>query len=158
MHTDTSGGSADTEARLKALTERPDSGDLTAKLRLELGQAMNEHVAVFRNEEGMQMALDKLTVLKERYQRLSVRHKGRIYNTDLIFHLELGYMLDVAEAIVVSALARTESRGAHFRRDIPQRNDTEWLKHTLVTQSDTGPAIGYLPVTITRWQPQARVY
>ena len=149
---------ADTEAWLKALTERPDNGDLTAKLRLELGEAMNEHVAVFRTEEGMQTALDKLNVLKERYQGLPVRHKGRIYNTDLVFHLELGYMLDVAEAITVSALARTESRGAHFRRDIPERNDAEWLKHTLVTQSDAGPAIGYLPVTITRWQPQARVY
>ena len=153
-----SGHLSDTEARLQSISERPDNGDLTARLRLELGETMNEHLAVFRNEEGMQLALDKIRGLKDRYQRLPIHHKGRIYNTDLVFFLELGYMLDVAETVAVSALTRKESRGAHFRRDMPERNDAEWLKHTLVTYAESGPVVGELPVTITKWEPQARVY
>ena len=149
---------SDVEADLEARMVRSDSADLTAKIRLEMGQTMNEHLAVFRTEEGMQASLGKLRELKERYRRLPVRHKGHVYNTDLIFHLELGYMLDVAEVIAVSGLGRQESRGAHFRRDMPERNDAEWLRHTMATSSEDGPAISYLPVTVTRWEPQARVY
>jgi succinate dehydrogenase / fumarate reductase flavoprotein subunit len=149
----------DAEARLKALLDRPaGNGDTIAKLRLEMGDTMNEHAAVFRTEEGMQTALTHVRQLKERYSRLPVVHKGRIYNTDLIFHLELGYMLDGAEATLVSGIARKESRGAHFRRDMPERNDAEWLKHTMVTYSADGPQVDYLPVTMTRWEPQQRAY
>ena len=119
---------------------------------------MNDHLAVFRDEEGMRQALEKVRALQAQHGRLPIKHKGRVYNTDLVFHLELGYMLDIAEAIALSALGRRESRGAHSRRDIPERNDEEWLKHTLATRSEDGPAIDYLPVTITRWEPQARVY
>ncbi len=150
---------ADAEAKLKALLDRPAGDhDHTAGLRLEMGQVMNEHLAVFRNEEGMRTALDKIRQLKERYQRLPVAHKGRVYNTDLLFHLELGFMLDAAETIAVSGLARTESRGAHYRVDMPERNDAEWLKHTLVTHTAEGPAVDFLPVTITRWEPEQRAY
>ena len=150
---------SDAEARLKALLDRPASDhDYTAKVRLEMGQVMDEHLAVFRTEAGMQAALSGIHELKERYRRLPVVHKGSIYNTDLLFHLELGYMLDVAETTIVSGLARRESRGAHFRRDMPERNDAEWLKHTMVTYTEEGPVVGYLPVTITRWEPEARVY
>ncbi len=149
---------SDAERRLKALLDRPDNGDLTAKVRLEMGDVMNEHLAVFRTEEGMQAALKKINELKERYQRLPVRHKGQVYNTDLLFHLELGYMLEVADTIAISSLARKESRGAHFRRDMPDRNDAEWLRHTMVSESEGEPVVDYLPVTVTRWEPQARVY
>jgi succinate dehydrogenase / fumarate reductase flavoprotein subunit len=148
----------DTENRLKALMERPDNGDFTARIRLEMGQVMNQHLAVFRNQEGMQIALDSIQRLKDRHQSLPVHHKGHVYNTDLIFHLELGYMLDLAETIAVGGLARQESRGAHFRKDMPERNDAEWMKHTMVTRADGGPTIDYLPVVTTRWKPQARVY
>ena len=149
---------SDAEARLKAITDRPDNGDWTARVRLELGETMDSHLAVFRDESGMQAALATVRELKERHQALPLRYKGRIYNTDLIFHLELGYMLDVAETIVVGGLARKESRGAHFRRDMPERNDQEWLRHTVVTRADSGPVVDYLPVTVTRWEPEARVY
>jgi succinate dehydrogenase / fumarate reductase flavoprotein subunit len=148
----------DGEARVQSLMARPNNGDLTAKVRLELGETMNSSLAVFRDQEGIEGALSKIRELKERHQRLPVLHHGKVYNTDLLFHLELGYMLDVAETIAASALARKESRGAHFRRDMPERNDAEWLKHTLATSSEDGPIIDQLPVTITRWQPQARIY
>ncbi|MDE2765643.1 MAG: succinate dehydrogenase/fumarate reductase flavoprotein subunit, partial [Chloroflexota bacterium] len=118
----------------------------------------NEHLAVFRTEEGMAAAHDKIKELKERYAKLPVAHKGAVYNTDLIFHIELGYMLDAAETICASGLVRKESRGAHYRRDIPQRNDEEWLRHTTAVLEDGAARIGTLPVTITEWQPEARVY
>jgi succinate dehydrogenase / fumarate reductase flavoprotein subunit len=150
---------ADAERRLKAILDRPDStGDFTAKVRLEMGEIMNEHLAVFRNEEGMAAAQTKIRELQERYAKLPVPHKGRVFNTDLIFHLELGYMLDGAEAICAAGLTRKESRGAHFRRDMPERNDAEWLVHTTAVLKDGTPEIGTLPVTITNWTPVARVY
>jgi len=149
---------SDSEAQLKAIADRPDNGDLTAKLRMEMGETMNEHLAVFRTEEGMQIAQAKVRDLQERYKALPLRNKGRIYNTDLIFNLELGNMLTVAETIIASGLARKESRGAHFRLDMQERDDKEWLKHTVVSSTTDGPLMSYLPVTMTKWEPQARVY
>ena len=137
---------------------RDSNGDSEAKIRLEMGQVMNEHIAVFRNEEGMQTALDTILQLKQRYAVLAVQDKGQVFNTNLLFTLELGFMLDAAETICVSALARKESRGAHYRTDIPERDDANWLKHTLVYLTPEGPSIDYSPVTITRWQPEARSY
>ena len=148
----------DARARIKGVMDRPDNGLMTAALRLEMGETMNEHLAVFRSEEGMQTALKSVQSLKERYQTLPVKHKGSVYNTDLIFHMELGYMLDVSDTIVASGLLRRESRGAHFRRDMRERNDKDWLKHTTARYSEDGPKVGTLPVTVTRWEPQARVY
>ena len=89
---------------------------------------------------------------------MPVEDKGRIFNTDLIFTLELGMMLDCAEAIVVSALDRKDSRGAQSRRDYPRRDDENWLKHILVAPSEKGPKISYLPVVITQWPPEERRY
>jgi succinate dehydrogenase / fumarate reductase flavoprotein subunit len=149
---------ADAEQRIKALFDRADNGEKTAKLRLELGEVMNQHVAVFRNEEGMQTAAAKVREIKERFATLPVIHKGAVYNTDLIFHMELGNMIDCAEAICAGALLRKESRGAHFRRDMPERDDKNWMKHTAVVHSEEGPQAGTLPVTMTKWEPQTRVY
>ena len=87
-----------------------------------------------------------------------MENRGKVFNLDLVFHLELEFMLDLAEVIAVSALDRRESRGAHSRTDFPERNDEEWLKHTLAAWSEDGPQMSYLPVTITRWQPEARAY
>ena len=146
------------EQRIKALFARPDNGEKTARLRLELGRTMNENLAVFRDEEGMQAAAAKVRELQERFANLPVSHKGAVYNTDLIFHMELGYMLDCAEAICAGGLLRKESRGAHYRRDMPERDDKNWMKHTTVVHADDGPQTGTLPVTVTKWEPQARVY
>ena len=89
---------------------------------------------------------------------MPIDDKGKIFNTDLLFILELGYLLDCAEAIVLSAIGRTESRGAQFRTDYPERNDEDWLKHILVSYTPDGIQTDYTPVTITQWKPKARTY
>ena len=146
------------EQRIARMLARDANGDRIAKIRLDLGTVMNRHLGVFRDEAGMEEALDTTKELKERYARVPVEDKGRIFNTDLVFALELGFMLDCAETIVASALDRKENRGAHFRRDYPQRDDQNWLKHVLVTDSEEGPQISYLPVVITQWTPEERTY
>ena len=146
------------ERRVGDMLARDANGDRVAKIRLEMGTAMNRGLGVFRDEEGMREGLNTVRDLKERHRRVPVEDKGRVFNTDLVFALELGLMLDCAETIVVSALERKESRGAQSRTDYPQRDDENWLRHILVTDSDEGPQISYVPVVITQWQPEARVY
>jgi succinate dehydrogenase/fumarate reductase flavoprotein subunit len=146
------------EDRIKAIFERPYGGETVAQIRLKMGQTMNQYVGMFRTEKDLQTALAKLTELKERYKRVGVQAKGRVFNTSLLFHLELGDMLDLAEAMTVTALHRTESRGSHTRRDFPERDDENWLKHILVRYTPEGPSLDYTPVTITRWQPEKRAY
>ena len=146
------------EDLIKALLDRQDNGDTPAAIRLELGTAMNDYVAVFRTIEGMQTAREKIRSLSERYETVPVQDKGHVFNTNLIATLELGFMLECAETIVVSALERKESRGAHFMTEFPQRDDENWLKHIMVRQSPDGPQLDYVPVTITQWEPQVRSY
>jgi len=146
------------EKRIKDLLSRRDNGDTPARIRYEMGTAMNENVAVFRTQEGMEIARSKLQELKERYLNVPVQDKGSIFNTNLISTLELGFMLDCTEAIVIGALERTESRGAHTRLDFPQRDDENWLKHILIHDGKDGPRTEYQPVVITQWQPQVRSY
>ena len=146
------------EDRFKEIMAREDNGDTPAKIRLEMGITMNDHVAVFRTIEGMETARNKLRDLKERFQRVPVQDKGRVFNTNIIFALELGFMLECAETIVVSALERKESRGAHFMAEYPERDDENWIKHISVQSTPDGPRLDYTPVTITQWQPQVRSY
>lgn len=127
-------------------------------LRNELQKTMDSQVAVFRNGTALESALKKIKELKERLPEASVKDRGRIYNTDLLCALEVENLLDLAEVIVTGALARTESRGAHARRDFPQRDDTNWLKHTLAYRAPPGPRLDYSPVAITMWQPVERKY
>ena len=129
-----------------------------SQVRLDLGRAMDQNMGVYRDEEGMQTLLDSLDGFKERYKHVSLQDKGRVFNTDLIFTLELGFMLDCAESIVLGGIGRKESRGAHSRTDYPNRDDENWLKHMLVTRTDDGPEVSHLPVTITKWQPEERKY
>ena len=123
-----------------------------------MGRAMDQHMGVYRGEEGMQTLLASLDGFNERYKQVSLQDKGRVFNTDLIFTLELGFMLDCAESIVLGGIERKESRGAHSRTDYPTRDDENWLKHMLVTRTDDGPEVSHLPVTITKWQPEERKY
>ena len=146
------------EDHLKEIMAREDNGDTPATIRRDMGVTMNDYVAVFRSTEGMEIAREKLQGLKERYQSVPVQDKGRVFNTNIIFALELGFMLDCAETIVVSALERKESRGAHFMAEYPQRNDENWMKHISVQHTSDGPRLDYMPVTITQWQPQIRSY
>ena len=127
-------------------------------LREELRNTMQEKVFIFRHEEQLKEALKTVRGLKERYKNISVEDKGRVFNTALVHALELDFMLDVAEVIIVSALARRESRGAHYRLDYPKRDDENWLKHTLAFWTPEGPRLDYEPVRITKWKPVVRKY
>jgi succinate dehydrogenase / fumarate reductase flavoprotein subunit len=127
-------------------------------IRRELRQTMDRYVGVFRTGEELTKALENVMRLKERFARAPVKDKSVIFNTDLTCSLELENMLDLAEISVRGALTRTESRGAHARRDYKTRNDEEWLKHTLATATAKGPELSWAPVTITAWKPVERKY
>lgn len=158
----TRGGEAllrDEQVRLSELMARPYAGETHAHLRLELGTMMDRWVGVFRDADGLNAALAEHARLRERYTKVAVGDKGRVFNQALQFVLELGFMLDCSEAIIRSALTRTESRGAQARSDFPERNDAEWLKHIVVARrADGTPELSFVPVTITRWQPEVRAY
>ncbi len=136
-----------------------DGGEPLARIRDDLQALMMDQVSVFRTGAGLAAARDGLRALRERYARAKLDDHGRRFNQDLLEALELGFLLDLAEATVVSALHRTESRGAHSREDFPQRNDAEWLKHALIyRKEDGGISFRYKPVVITRFQPKERKY
>ncbi len=147
------------QAMISEIVERPKTGRRVAEIKEELGVTMNRYVAVFRDEAGLQSAHEIVRRLKEEAQTAYVDDKGTVFNQDVLGAVELGYMLDCAEAIVVAAIERKESRGAQFRTDFPERNDDEWLKHIDVARNgDDAPHISYSPVTITQWQPEERKY
>lgn len=136
----------------------PDGKESPYAIRNELQGIMDKNVGVFRTGVGLGIALHRIKELKERAQYIGIKDKGRIYNTDLLAALEVVNLLDLAEVIVVGALARQESRGAHARRDFPKRDDTHWLKHTLAHYTPGGPRLDYIPVTLSMWQPVERKY
>jgi succinate dehydrogenase / fumarate reductase flavoprotein subunit len=145
---------------LLALSTRP-SGVRPAEIRRELAALMMDNVGVYRDEALLGAAVKEIAKLKGEYANVRVEDTGSVFNTDLLEARELGYLLDTAEATAVSAYARTESRGAHSREDFPERNDAKFLAHTLVWQgSDGAPAtkLDYKLVTITKFEPKARVY
>jgi succinate dehydrogenase / fumarate reductase, flavoprotein subunit len=151
---------ADEERQIGELIRRePGQARRVAELKTELGETMDRHCAVFREAATLQTALDTVRRLKEEYQGVAIDDRGSVFNQDLLGAIELGYMLDCAEATAIGAIHRTESRGAHFRTDFPERNDEEWLKHINLTLGGDGePHISYSPVTITQWQPEERKY
>ncbi|MEM2203129.1 MAG: succinate dehydrogenase/fumarate reductase flavoprotein subunit [Sulfolobales archaeon] len=128
-------------------------------IREELQTTMDKKVGVFRDQRSLEEAWSTIKRLKERFSRARVENRTRIYNNNLRDFIELSFMLDIAEIIVVGALNRTESRGAHYRLDYPKRDDANWLKHTLVYfRRGEPPSISYIPVRITRWAPEERKY
>ena len=134
------------------------NGERAARLRRELQEIMTTHCSVFRHEENLVRALSDIAALKDAYARVGVEDQGSRFNTDLLEAVELEHLLGLGEAIVASALARKESRGAHSREDFPERDDENWLKHTLIHKQDQGFRIFDKPVTITRFQPKPRAY
>ncbi len=127
-------------------------------IRDELQQSMMNNCGVYREEKGLRKQLDIIKSMQERYKKIEVGYKGKRFNTELLEAIELGNMLDFVEAIVVSGLARMESRGAHSRRDFPKRDDVNWLKHTLAWKTDSGISLDYKPVVITRFKPEERKF
>ncbi len=148
----------DAERELKALLDRRD-GERPWKIRDELAATMHENFGVFRREDQMQRQGQIVDGLRERYERVVVEDKGDVFNSDLTQALELGFLLELAEAMVVCGIARKESRGAHARpHDFPERDDENFLKHTLVTSVDGRPRLDWKPVTMTKWEPKERTY
>jgi len=145
-------------ARIDGIIARPRDGRRVSEIKDELGELMNRHAAVFRDQDGLQTALESIGRLKEEADRAWIDDRGTVFNQDVLGAIELGYMVDCAEAIVVAALERKESRGAQFRTDYPERNDEEWLKHIDISLGADGPQVSYSPVTITQWQPEERKY
>ncbi len=140
------------EQRLNTLLTNP-GPERAWQIRDDLGKTMSLNLGIFRTKQSMQEALGAIQALKARANRMCVQDKGRIFNTDLIQALELQCLLDIADTIVVSALGREESRGAHYRADFPTRNDSAWLRHTVSHRQEGGPQLSYAPVTITRFPP-----
>lgn len=124
------------------------------EIRDELGKVMSQNLGIFRTEKSTRQALQIIQDLKVRASRVWLQDHGKIFNTDLIQALELRSLVEIAETIVAGALAREESRGAHYRSDFPRRDDENWLKHTLAYWTPDGPSLRYAPVTITRFPPK----
>jgi succinate dehydrogenase / fumarate reductase flavoprotein subunit len=127
-------------------------------LRQKMKDIMMDLCSMFRNGNDLRAALDEIKSLKERGKEIGLSDRGGKFNNELMEAFELENMILQAEVIVASALAREESRGAHFREDFPDRDDARWLKHTLAFFTPEGPRIAYKPVTITRYEPKARTY
>ena len=146
-------------AMIAEILARPKTGRRVSEIKLELGTTMNRYAAVYRDEAGLQSAHEIVRRLKEEAKTAYVDDKGAVFNQDVLGAIELDYMLDCSETIVMAALERKESRGAQFRTDFPERNDAEWLKHIDVSRNGGDvPTISYSEVTITAWQPEARTY
>jgi succinate dehydrogenase / fumarate reductase flavoprotein subunit len=153
-------------ARIDAIIARPREGGPTrprrvSEIKSELGETMHRHAAVFRDEAGLQQALETIGRLREEADSAWIDDRGTVFNQDVLGAIELGYMIDCAEATVVAALERKESRGAQFRTDYPERKDGEWLKHIDISLGEDGAdgfQVSYSPVTITQWQPEERKY
>jgi len=128
-------------------------------LRAEMNQTMEAGAGIYRSEQSLQQTVEEMTAIKSRFADVDLADKSNVYNTDLIQALELGSMIDIARAMVSSALNRRESRGSHQRLDHKQRNDQDYLKHTLASYAgDANPEISYRDVVITKSQPAERVY
>jgi fumarate reductase flavoprotein subunit len=148
----------DERRRLETRFLRAEGRERIADIREEMQNAMEKGVGIYRNQAEMKETCETLRKLRERFAHIGLADRDAVFNTELIAALELECMLDVAEAVAHSALAREESRGAHTRTDFPKRDDTRFLRHSMAYRTPTGPRIEYSPVTITRWPPEERKY
>lgn len=129
-----------------------------ADIRSEMQMSMEEGIGVYRSEESMKKTCNKLADLRGRFANIKVEDTKGVFNTEITSALELDFMLDIAQAVAHCALDRKESRGSHTRTDFPKRDDDQYLKHSLAYRTQGEPKVDYLPVAITRWQPEERKY
>ena len=149
----------DEEQRLRELMSKTDGTERIADLRAEMQSTMEESAGIYRTGDTLAAGVETTGRLRQHARHLKLEDRSRTFNTELISALELGYMLELADVILRSAVQRTESRGAHQRSDFPARDDDKFLAHSLAHRTEDGSArIEYLPVTITNWPPGARVY
>jgi succinate dehydrogenase / fumarate reductase flavoprotein subunit len=161
------------DAELAELPEQPESRVISmvaalmnstgtervATLRSALQETMDLNAQVYRTEATLKQAKHDVAVLRERYANVAIGDKGRRYNLDLLEAIELGFLIDLAEVLVESALARNESRGGHAREDYPDRDDVNFMRHTMAYRQDDGDVrLDYKPVVVTRYQPMERKY
>ena len=152
-------GARQEEERLSGFVSRAVEGEeRVADIRTDLQKAMEAGAGIYRTEEGLKELCDSFPALKERYSRVAMDDSSTVFNTELIAALELGCMLEVAEALAQCALLRRESRGSHSRSDCEERDDERFLQHSLAYRTEDEPRVEYLPATITRWEPQERTY
>ena len=146
------------EAGLRGLLQGT-GGDSVADIRAELQEQMFDLAGVVRREDGLRKMQDILAGLHDRYERVVVTDKGKVFNTELMEAVELGCLLDLSDTLVAAALARDESRGAHYREDHPLRDDANWLKHSLAYRNDDGTIrLEYKPVKMGPYIPMERKY
>jgi succinate dehydrogenase / fumarate reductase flavoprotein subunit len=144
------------KTRIAGLMEQ--KGESATEIRQAMQNMMMEYCSVFRSEKGLKKGVEEIRSLKERYKHIEVKDRGKSFNYDLMEAIELGHLLNISETILVSALNREESRGAHFREDFPERDDSKYLGHTLIFQTPNGPELRYKPVKITLFKPEPRRY
>ena len=151
---------AEEEHQIEEFLRRTGGTERIAKIREEMQKTMETGCGIYRERTSLEESAQKLTELQERARHVTLDDHARSFNTQLSQALELGFMLDVAETVVHSALHREESRGAHQRRDFPKRDDQRYLAHSVITRGGNGgpPSLSYLPVVITRWPPGERIY
>jgi succinate dehydrogenase / fumarate reductase flavoprotein subunit len=145
------------EKRIETLLRRK-SGAKASEIKKKLGSIMTEKVGIFRRQNELEIAKTTVARLQREFRKVSPMDSSSKFNTSLVETLEVGFTLDLAEVIIAGALARNESRGAHYRIDYPNRDDANWLKHTLALRTSKGPKLSFKPVGITRFQPTARGY
>ncbi|MBA1444100.1 MAG: succinate dehydrogenase flavoprotein subunit [Chromatiales bacterium] len=152
-------GHEEADTQMIASMMEGDSGASIADIRRAMGNLMAEKVGVYRNGKDLESAVSELADLQEQFKTVRIQDKTKAFNTELVSALELKNMLDLAEVVAIGALERTESRGAHTREDHPERDDENWLAHTMATLGDDGrPKLDFTPVTITEFEPKARTY
>ncbi|MDK7749391.1 succinate dehydrogenase flavoprotein subunit [Brevibacterium sp. UMB10442] len=158
-------GAADRTVDMIETMRRSNGSELIGAIRKDLQETMDTHVQVFRTEETLRTALKDIEALRERYKNVGIHDRGKRYNLDLLEAVELGFLLEIAEVVTVAALHRKESRGGHFREDFPNRDDENFMHHTMTYLDESATAEGVAgmrletkPVVVTRYQPMERKY